>query len=155
MDQANILAKIEELYDECLVKSGSFHRKIDLFIAPDEMVAKVLIETGLDITGHMISLDNYGIVHTLEQHGNPISEARRGQIAIVKDDFFQLIEVLLDPDLILSVGQTKRTNLPLIQFVKKLEDKVVIVKEVRTITGKKQKVSRLILHTMYKIKAPK
>jgi acyl carrier protein phosphodiesterase len=54
------------------------------------------------------------------------------------------------------LGKTKRTNLPLLQFVKVLEDKIFIIKEVRTIfSNKKQKVSRLVLHTMYKKKVGK
>jgi hypothetical protein len=127
------------------------HRKLDLFLVPEDLVQKILEATQLDVTGHWVCIDNFGIIQALEQHGNPLSEAKRGQIDIEKEDFVRFIEVLLNPDEIMAVGVTKRTNLPLIQFVKILEDKKIVVKEVRTITSlKKQKMSRILFHTMYK-----
>jgi hypothetical protein len=113
----------------------------------------VLEKTEIDLAGHWFCIDNYGIIHTLEQHGNPITEAKRGQIAVQREDFLLILEVFLQPDEVKLAGQTKRTNLPLIQFEKELEDKKIIVKEVRTVTStKKKKLSRLVFHTMYKIK---
>lgn len=32
-------------------------------------------------------LANYGVRHTLKKHGDPIAEARRGQIAVTAEDF--------------------------------------------------------------------
>ncbi len=156
MHLAQIKADIYALYEECLENTTPFHRKLDLFLVPDDLAQKILEATKLDVTGHWVSIDNFGIIHALEQHGNPLSEAKRGQIAIEKEDFVKFIEVLLNPDEIMAVGVTKRTNLPLIQFVKILEDKKFVVKEVRTITSlKKQKLSRIVFHTMYKTKAAK
>lgn len=104
----------------------------------------------------MVCIDNFGIYHTLEQHGNPLSVARRGQIAVEKEDFVKYLDVFLDPDEIQLSGKTKRTNLPLLQFIKVMEDKKFVVKEVRTVVStKKQKVSRLVFHTMYKTKVSK
>jgi predicted transcriptional regulator len=101
-------------------------------------------------------LSSLYIIHTLEHHGNPLSEARRGQIAIEKEDFVKYIDVFLNPDEIHLSGRTKHTNLPLLQFIKVLEDKKFVIKEVRTVvSAKKQKVSRLVFHTMYKTKVSK
>ena len=151
-----IKTDIFALYDECLETSIPFHRKLDLFIVPDEIVARVLAATGIDLNGHWVCIDNYGIIHTLEQHGNPLSEARRGQIAVEKEDFVRFIDVFLNPDAIKLAGTTKQTKLPLIQFVKTIEDKMFVLKEVRTITSlHKKKISRLVFHTMYKLKAAK
>jgi hypothetical protein len=66
------------LYDECVSSVKPFHRKLDLFIVPNELVQRILDETDIDVAGHWVCLDNYGIVHTLEHHGNPISESKRG-----------------------------------------------------------------------------
>lgn len=102
---------------------------------------------------HWVCIDNYGIIHTLEHHSNPISESKRGQVAVEKEDFIRFLDVFLYPDEVKLVGETKRTNLPLIQFEKIIDDKIMVVKEVRTVTStKKKKVSRLVFHTMYKIK---
>jgi predicted transcriptional regulator len=96
------------------------------------------------------------IIHTLQQHGNPLSEARRGQIAVEKEDFVKYLDVFLCPDEIRLLGKTKRTQLPLLEFVKVLDGKKFVIKEVRTvISTKKMKASRLIFHTMYKIKVSK
>lgn len=65
-----------------------------------------------------------------------------------------MLEVFLHPDEILSVGKTNYSQKPVLQFVRQIGDKIYVVKEVRTITSqKKNKLSRLVFHTMYKIKA--
>ncbi len=156
IDFQKIKKDIAALYDDCLEIVIPFHRKLDLFIVPNEIAEKVYEAIGIDIQEHWICIDNFGIIHTLEQHGNPISEARRGQIAVEKEDFERFIEVLLNPDEIIAVGKTKRTNLPLIQFVKKIDDKIFVIKEIRTVTStRKKKLSRIVFHTMYKVKSAK
>ena len=151
-----IRENISELFDECLNTNTPFHRKIDLFVIPDGLAQRVMEATGLEVSGHWVCIDNFGIIHTLEQHGNPISEARRGQIAVEKEDFIKYLDIFLEPDEIRLSGKTKRTNQPLLQFIKVVEDKKFVIKEVRTVVStKKQKVSRLVLHNMYKIKISK
>ncbi len=147
---------IYALFEECLNTRKPFHRKLDLFIIPDALAQRVLENTGVNVLGHWVCIDNFGIFHTLEQHGNPLSEARRGQIAVEKEDFVKYLDVFLHPDEIQLSGKTKRTNLPLLQFMKVMDDKKFVIKEVRTIVStKKQKISRLVFHTMYKIKVSK
>lgn len=152
--EEEIKHEIYDLYDECLENLDQFHRKLDLFIIPAELAQRIKDTTDLDVANHWVCIDNYGILHTLEQHGNPISEAKRGQVAIEKEDFFKMLEVFLSPDEIVLVGKTSHTQKPILQFIRQIEDKVYVVKEVRTITSKKKnKLSRLVFHTMYKIKA--
>jgi hypothetical protein len=147
---------ISSLFDECLITRTPFHRKLDLFVVPDPLAKRILETTGLNVFNHLVCIDNFGIIHTLEQHGNPLFEARRGQVAVEKEDFVRFLDVFLEPDEIQLSGKTKRTNLPLLQFIKTVGDKKVIIKEVRTIVStKKQKISRLVFHTMYKIKVSK
>ena len=154
MQIEEIKQKIYDLYDECLDNLGQFHRKLDLFIVPVELSQRIKEITDLDVSDHWVCIDNYGILHTLEQHGNPVSEAKRGQVAIEKEDFFKMLDVFLYPEEIVLVGKTSHTQKPILQFVRQIEDKVYVVKEVRTITSKKKnKLSRLVFHTMYKIKA--
>jgi phage-Barnase-EndoU-ColicinE5/D-RelE like nuclease3 len=140
--------KIYELYDECVDSIEPFHRKLDLFIVPDELAQRILEETDIDVAGHWVCLDNYGVLHALEHHGNPVSESKRGQIAVDKEDFITMLEVFLYPDEIKIIDETKKV---LIQFIKRINDKMYVVKEIRTITSqKKKKISRLVFHTMYK-----
>jgi phage-Barnase-EndoU-ColicinE5/D-RelE like nuclease3 len=145
--------KIYELYDECINSTEPFHRKLDLFIVPDTLAQRILDETGIDVVGHWVCLDNYGIVHTLEHHGNPVFESKRGQIAVEREDFIMMLEVFLCPDEIKIVEEIKKSRRVLIQFIKRIDDKMYVVKEIRTITSqKKKKISRLVFHTMYKKK---
>jgi hypothetical protein len=151
-----LISEILNLYDESLEKIDHFHKKLELFVVPIEIANFVMSKLNLDIENHIVTIDNFGILHSLEEHGNPITEAKRGQISIEKNDFVKIIDVLLYPDEINFIGLTKHTKLPLLQFIKEIENKIYIVKEVRTITSqKKKKVSRLVFHTMYKIKATK
>ena len=123
-DFDRIKADISALYDECLATNTPFHRKLDLFIVPESLAIKVQEATGIDINGHWVCIDNFGILHTLEQHGNPISEAKRGQVAIEKEDFLKMLEVFLYPDEIISVGKTNYSQKPVLQFVRQIEDKI-------------------------------
>lgn len=147
----SLTEQINSLYEECLRRKEQFHSKIDICMVPDALAQTVFEATGVDIANHLITIDNYGIIHTLLQHGNPISEAKRGQIAVEKEDFIKFIEVVLHPDKIILLENTKRSNLPQIQFEKIIQNKLIVVKEVRTVTSKKKnKVSRLVFQTMYK-----
>ncbi len=49
-----IKQKIVELYDECINSTVPFHRKLDLFIVPDELGQRILNETGVDVSGHWV-----------------------------------------------------------------------------------------------------
>lgn len=146
-----IRQKIYELYDDCISSLEPFHRKLDLFIVPDNLAERIKDATEMDVSGHWVCLDNYGVTHALEHHGNPVSEGKRGQIAVEKEDFITMLEVFLQPDEIQTVGTSRQTRLPMLQFVKTIDNQVFVVKEVRTVTSKKKnKVSRLVFHTMYK-----
>ena len=150
----SIKQKIYDLYEQCVSSVEPFHRKLDLFIVPDDLAEKIKQATEIDVSGHWICLDNYGVTHALEHHGNPVSEGKRGQIAVEKEDFITMLEVFLQPDEIQIVGTSRQTRLPMLQFIKKINNKIFVVKEVRTVVSqKKKKVSRLVFHTMYKQKA--
>jgi hypothetical protein len=154
IDLDRLRKEISDLYDECLENLEQFHKKIDLFQISGTLAKIIKEKTDIDVENYWICIDNYGIIHTLENHGNPISEAKRGQIAVEKNDFIKMIEVCLEPDTIKCIGNTKHTKKPLLQFEKIIENKLFVIKEVRIVTStKKNKLNRLVFHTMYKIKA--
>jgi hypothetical protein len=155
MNLEEIRKQISDLYDTCLEKTVQFHVKVDICIVPNDLAKKVFEITSIDISNHWITIDNFGIIHTLQQHSNPITEAKRGQVAIERDDFLKWIEVVLFPDEVKYIGSSKRSEKPILQFEKIIEHKKVVVKEIRTVTStKKNKISRLVFHTMYKFKKP-
>ena len=52
-------------------------------------------------------LDNYGVRHTIKQHGNPTQEAKRGQIAVTLEDFEKIVLITSQPDNIFADGRNK------------------------------------------------
>lgn len=149
IDYEKIRTEIEALYNNCLANPKSPHQKIDICPVPNELAVLILETTGLVVSNFWLSIDNYGIIHTLNHHGNPISEAQRGQIAIEKADFLSFLDVVLFPDEIKLIGNTFQTKLQMIQFEQGTTVRTVVVKELRQVR-KKGKINRLVLHTMYK-----
>ncbi len=65
-----------------------------------------------------------------------------------------MIDVCLNADSIKNIGVSNHSKNPILQFEKRINDRIFVVKEVRFITSKKKnKINRLVFHTMYKIKA--
>ena len=67
----------------------------------------ILEKTGLNVTGFTRVLDNYGVRHTLKQHGNSVKEDRRGQIAVTAEDFAKISSITSAPDNIFADGKNK------------------------------------------------
>jgi len=121
-----------------------------MFQIGSELVHHIFEATGVDTDGFMVSIDNYSILHTLQRHGNPVKEAKHGQIAVTKSDFTKLPEILSSPDsvrldVIIRKNGVQRDTLI---FTKSFEHRYFVLKEIRSVI-KKGKVNRLILQTMY------
>lgn len=101
--------------------------------------------TEIDITDYVITIDTYSIVYTLERHGNPIKEAKRGQIGIEKHHFREILDVILNPDDVRC--ETKHNKVSLI-FEKEKDYRFYVVKEIRQVV-KSRKKNRLVLQTFY------
>ena len=84
------------------------------------------------------------ITHTLKNHGNEAVEAKRGQIAITRDDIAHYIDYVETPDKQV-VSQTKQGLKALISGKQK-DGYYVVVEEAQT------KNNRLAFKTMYKVK---
>lgn len=82
--------------------------------------AFIFQKTGLDLTGFTRLIDNYGIRHTLKQHGNPAKEAGRGQLAVTLDDFGLIPLITSQPDHVFLDGKNK-IGREVIVFVKLID----------------------------------
>ncbi|MGQ0622582.1 MAG: phage minor head protein [Panacagrimonas sp.] len=69
-------------------------RKITLDLGTVKNAALIREKTGFDLTGFTRQLDNYGVRHTLREHGDPKLEWKRGQIAVTLDDFSLLTTIM-------------------------------------------------------------
>jgi hypothetical protein len=137
--------QIDELYDFALNNIENEYRRLDLFVVNQELGTRIKHLTGIDITEFIVTLDTYSILHTLERHGNPVKEAKRGQLGVQKHHFKEILEVLLEPD---SVTYNIRSNRESLIFEKKKGDQYFVIKEIRSVT-KKGKQNRLVLQTFY------
>lgn len=84
------------------------------------------------------------ITHTLKNHGNEAAEAKRGQIAITRDDIASYINYVENPDKQV-LSQTKQGLKALISGKQK-DGYYVVVEEAQT------KNNRLAFKTLYKVK---
>lgn len=82
-------------------------RLVTLRIGPVNNAQRIMESTGLDLTGFDRMLDNYGIRHTLKQHGSSTREAARGQIAVALIDFGLIDLITSEPDAVFHGGRNK------------------------------------------------
>ena len=104
---------------------------VDLGILGDLEVTKLKVATNQDFADYQKMIDSYAIRHILKGHGNPVTEARRGQVAVTRSDFLLVDDILKDPDAIHSLGKNK-IGREVIAFEKMLDQFYTLVVEVRT-----------------------
>ena len=85
----NVVASIESFHQ---IIRPMEHRLVSLGQVDDAFGARVFAETGLGVAGFEICIDNYGIKHAHDRHGNHERETKRGQVGIQKIDF-QIVEL--------------------------------------------------------------
>lgn len=62
-------------------------RKTLLVIGQVNNVALIQGQTGFNLAGYTRALDNYGVRHSMKQHGDAARERKRGQLALTVEDF--------------------------------------------------------------------
>ena len=142
---------IEDLYELAVNNLTNEHIMLDLGIIDDKLATKIFAETGIDLTGFVISIDNYGIRHAIERHGDEKKEAKQGQVAIQKPAFDLLYLVLNEADSITYDPRQRNSKSPMVEtliFEKQIGNYHYVFKEVRRVQ-KKGKSNRLVFQTMF------
>ncbi|MCM1128930.1 MAG: hypothetical protein NC323_03485 [Oxalobacter formigenes] len=99
---------------------------------------------GLDIAGFDHAIDGSAIRHMIKNHGNAKTEANRGQVAVTREDFLLIPEIISNPDKTVY-GAINDRGQDVIGYIKQMPDgTTVYLEEVRT--GRKT----LTAHTMWK-----
>ena len=129
----------------CLSPAPPENKQIVLGPIPPHVIEKVLLDSSIDLTNYVFTIDVYAVRHIMRSHGNKLKEEARGQKAITVDDFNLLYTIVSQPDTVFYDG-LNRIGREVLQFQKRVDDLHVILKEVRT--GKKQ----LALNSMRLIK---
>lgn len=102
-----MLEKVSAIYHFAQSAMKVADRLIYLRLGVVNNAEHILEKTGFDLTGFERILDNYGVRHTIKQHGNPIREAKRGQIAVELHDFERIEAITSNPDKVFHDGKNK------------------------------------------------
>ena len=113
-------------------------RLVTLPLGPVTNAAAIKEATGFDLTGFERIRDNYGIRHTMKQHGTPAAEAARGQIAVSLDDFGMIPLITSAPDTVSHDGKNK-IGRDVLVFTKLIDG--IGYRHVEEIRGKKKLVA--------------
>jgi hypothetical protein len=69
-------------------------------------------EAGLDLDGLTHEVSNYFKSHSLNRHGNPVTEQRLGQIAVTEADFSLIPDIITAPDLtVIGIKWNQQTHI--------------------------------------------
>ena len=70
---------IKELCALATSDGSNKHYMLDIETVSDTLAERIRLEIGIDLEGFLISIDNYGIRHTMERHGDAMLESKQGQ----------------------------------------------------------------------------
>lgn len=112
--------------------------KLDFLLA-NEWLSDNAEKVGIDIKNlpHQITTDF--ITHTLKSHGNSKSENSRGNVAVTKEDFSHIADIVSEPTF--ALFGVKRDGQDRIIYVKDLDDGTALYFE-EILTGNKNKALR-------------
>ena len=131
------------------VKNQSNDNKtVTLGIINEQVAKQILLDSNIDVRNYVITIDIYAVKHIFKNHSNAEKEEKRGQFAIQESDFEMIEQVINNPDFVFYDGKN-RIGRDVLQFQKQINNRYIILKEVRT--GKKQ----LSLNSMRIIKNKK
>ncbi len=147
-----IETEIRDLFQFTFNNPQNEQRIVAIFETLEEnLIEKIKLATDIDLTGFAVEIDNYGIKHAIEGHGNDERESKRGQIGITISDFerIPLIVQAFDTARYDFRGTAENRNLrESIVFEKCIDNQYIVAMELRRVT-KKGKQNRLVFQTMY------
>ena len=136
----NFADRVLELVRTALSRRSGNKAFIDIGPVSDAVATRIKEDTGLDVSGYTHSLDESGVRHIFNQHGDEETEQERGQVAVTEEDFARLREVVAEPDSI-RPGNDANTVI----FAKKFGNTWHYVQEVRT--GRKKLAAKTLWKT--------
>jgi hypothetical protein len=125
------------------------HIKVEMIINMVTVDDAALLKNkfGVEVEGYTRKVDNFGVIHTYKNHGNPSKEEKRGQVAVVTDDFALIVEITKAENAVEISKNKLGRDCIIYSYIN--DSAYYYVEEIRT--GKKE----LVLNTMYKIKPPR
>ncbi len=123
---------------------GDRHLRRDLGAVTPEEVARIKERTGLDVTGYRRETDNYGLRHIIQQHGDAATEKARGQLPVSREHIGLIPWIVRTTEPEKSKRRSRRHDLPVIQYEKRINGTVIYYEEVRS-----KENGALVPHGMY------
>ncbi len=127
---------IGALVDFTLEDKTNVKRAVRFQTVTPEEAASLKERTSLELEGYHHTIDNYGIKHVLEQHGDLISEGHRGQLPIERSDIQMIPEIVNNYDSVKLIPKGSKGDaspaLDLIRYEKRIDGSVYYVEEIRT-----------------------
>jgi hypothetical protein len=142
-----ILESIQALIEFTFDNPLNILKRIDLCKVDEQLAQKIRKISGLETIDYVISLDNYAVLHILNNH-SATNEDDMKLVGVEKQDFNKLVSIIFDADKIEYKGKSWRTGKDLLLFTKVVENMYEVVLEVRTVT-KRGKQNRLAITTYY------
>lgn len=88
------------------IANKTMDKKMYFGAIPSDLAARIKTDAGVDVEGFNLSLGSNEIRKILKDHGDPATEAMRGQRAITADDFAHIADIVLNPSNIVLSDQT-------------------------------------------------
>lgn len=65
---------------------------------PDSVVSLVSEQAGIDVSGFSAMINGNDVRHIVKEHGDPVKEAAKGQIAVRAEDIAMIEQILAEPE---------------------------------------------------------
>ena len=127
------------------IKNKATNTKIYMGKVGNKIANSIKLKTGINVENYNLSLRSDTVRHTLKQHGNTESEAKRGQIAVTEEDFQKIPQIVSDFDNVYLSGNSQEGK-PSLTFEKEIDNIYYVVNYVS------DKHHNLEVQTMYKQK---
>ncbi len=148
----DIFEKIRNLFDFAILDKLSELHIVDIGTIDVSVAQRIREQTGLNLQDYVVCIDTFSIKHIMKNHGNPFTEAQRGQVAVTKEDFCKIGQIINDFDTVLYDTRSSKKSKEVISeslvFSKEIENQYVVVKEIRSVV-KRGKQNRLVLQSMW------
>ena len=97
---------------------------------PESVAQKVLMDTGIDISGYSAVIPSGSVRHMFKQHGDPIREASIGQISLTPEIAAKIPEIIAAPDKVTLSERADVSGGPALLFEKSIGDQHITVQAV-------------------------
>lgn len=129
----NIQKELHNRVQNAILSKNS-RKNTFLGIVSDKVANKIKSLFGIDVSGRKHMLSDYDIRHIIKQHGNPVIEKSKGQIAVTTKDIEKIPDIIENYDSIIkgtpNVDTLTKKQFSTIRYTKNYNENTTYVVEV-------------------------